>query len=165
MYLWSKLKRFYISWTNLNAWIVGFCFNRVFFDIPWSFLNILIALTKPELRFDSDGNFLFIEKSAFQNESTVHQWYSPGVLVSFVTLWPNICDTLPLFFMWLFWRKDVKEMTPRRTKVRIIADTLYRMYTTVRTCNDFNFLFHRTIRVLRVLLWLWELCPEIPQNL
>ena len=61
----------------------------------------------------------------------------PGVLVSFLTLWPNICDTLPLFL--LFWRKDVKEMTPRRIKVRIIAHTLYRMYTTVRTCNDFNF--------------------------
>ena len=33
------------------------------------------------------------------------------------------------------------------------------VYTTVRTWYDFN-VFHQTIRVLRVLLWLWEPFPE-----
>ena len=56
--------------------------------------------------------------------------FQPGVLVSFVILWPKKLWHFAFIFMWLFWRINIKKMTPRQTKVTIFACTVHTLLIT-----------------------------------
>ena len=101
-------------------------------SVLYSNCTVLVqSCTRSGIRFDAQLAF----RSRSRSRSVYSGGTQPGILVSFVTLWPKNCDTLPLFLRDTLDAKMLRKWHPGKTNAKYTCQAISPVYCMCIVCN------------------------------